>query len=73
MTRCANHAPWWSGIHSAASRAPFWERFTVGSAIVRLSRSLAKARALIVGDSAVVRFRQRNDVLDVGRGPSRSA
>ena len=31
------------GIHSAASRAPFRE-FTVGSAIVRLSKSLAMSR-----------------------------
>ena len=44
MTRSANHAPWRAGIHSAASRSLFCDRFTVGSAIVRLSRSLAMSR-----------------------------
>ncbi len=32
----ANHAPCRAGIHSAASRSLFSDRFTVGSAIVRL-------------------------------------
>ena len=44
MTRSANHAPCRAGIHSAASRSLFCDRFTVGSAIVRLSRSLAMSR-----------------------------
>ena len=44
ITRSANHAPCLAGIHSAASRSLFSDRFTVGSAIVRLSRSLAMSR-----------------------------
>ena len=44
ITRSANHAPCLAGIHSAASRSLFCDRFTVGSAIVRLSRSLAMSR-----------------------------
>ena len=39
----ANHAPWRVGIHSAASRAPFCERF-VGSAIVHASAASRRTR-----------------------------
>ena len=43
-TRAANHAPCRAGTHSPASRSLFCDRFTLGSAIVRLSRSLAMSR-----------------------------
>ena len=42
--RSANQHRFWSGNHSAASRARFWFRFTPGLASVRFSRSVAKRR-----------------------------
>ena len=55
ITRSASQAWCRAGIHSAASRAPFWKQHRRVCDFVRLSRSAAKARRRIVGDSAVVR------------------
>ena len=41
--RAANQPRFSGGSHSPASRSDFWRRFTVGSAIVRLSMSPAKS------------------------------
>ena len=64
-TLAANQPVFCEGLHSAASRSDFSCRFTVGSAMVRLTRSPAISPELRLTEPGIVCLRQRNDVFDV--------
>ena len=67
ITRSANHAPCLAGIHSAGVPVTFFRPVHRRIRDRQVVEVTGNVPAPIVGDAAVVRLRQRHDVLDVRR------